>query len=93
MVELRTAESSAKSARKGVWKDLPVPSAGALAKAKEIEKGRNWDGVVTRIWGADMLSILPLGSNVERKLQLSSVRQPRYAFSFFPYDAMADLPA
>ena len=77
MVELRTAESGAKAARKGVWKDLPVPTAGAVAKAKELEKERKWDGVVTRVWGADMLSVLPAGSNVERKLQLSSIRQPR----------------
>lgn len=90
MVELRTAESTAKAARKGVWKDLPIPSAGAVAKAKEMEKERKWDGVVTRVWGADMLSVLPVGSNVERKLQLSSIRQPRFVLPSHSPSPFAD---
>ncbi|KAL8292267.1 hypothetical protein RQP46_001733 [Phenoliferia psychrophenolica] len=77
MAELRKAEGEAKAARRALWRSLPMPAPGAAAVAAQQAKDSKWDGVVTRVWGADMLSVLKTGDTVERRLQLSSVRQPR----------------
>ncbi|KAM0752525.1 hypothetical protein T439DRAFT_324618 [Meredithblackwellia eburnea MCA 4105] len=77
MAELRKAESEAKNARRGLWKSLPVPAPGAAAVAAQQEKDRKWDGVITRVWGADQISVVKVGEEAERRLQLSSVRQPK----------------
>ncbi|GAA6013769.1 hypothetical protein JCM10207_008185 [Rhodosporidiobolus poonsookiae] len=70
MSELRRAELDAKTHRRGLFKDAAVPAAGA-AQAK------GWTALVTRVWGADMLSIVKEGEQQERRVQLASVRQPR----------------
>ncbi|KAL7409726.1 transcription factor [Mrakia frigida] len=87
---LRSAEASAKSKRLAMWENEPVPAApgagasnggGARAVAtpsQEKEVVRNFEGVVTRIWGADQISVLEKGEQgSERRIQLSSVRGPR----------------
>lgn len=77
MAELRKAEGEAKTARRALWRSLPMPAPGAAAVAAQQAKDSKWEGTVTRVWGADMLSVLKTGDTVERRLQLSSVRQPR----------------
>ncbi|SCV72043.1 BQ2448_4737 [Microbotryum intermedium] len=77
MAELRKAEAEAKGARRGVWKSLPAATPTAAAKAAQQEKERKFEGVVTRVWGADMLSIVKTGETKERRIQLASVRQPK----------------
>lgn len=79
MSELRKAEAEAKGARRNVWRNLPAPTPTAAAQAAQQEKERKWEGVVVRVWGADMLSVVRNGDTKgeERRLQLSSVRQPR----------------
>ncbi|KAK4705914.1 staphylococcal nuclease domain-containing protein 1, partial [Phenoliferia sp. Uapishka_3] len=77
MAELRKAEGEAKAARRALWRSLPMPAPGAAAVAAQQAKDSKWDGVVTRVWGADMLSILKTGEQTERRVQLASVRQPR----------------
>ena len=57
-------------------------AAAAHAQAQEKEIVRNFEGVVTRIWGADQISVLEQGENaIERRIQLSSVRGPRFVLS------------
>ncbi|SCZ88438.1 BZ3500_MvSof-1268-A1-R1_Chr2-1g04411 [Microbotryum saponariae] len=77
MAELRKAEAEAKGARRGVWKSLPAATPTAAAQAAQHEKERKFEGVVTRVWGADMLSIVKTGETKERRIQLASVRQPK----------------
>lgn len=77
MAEFRKAEGEAKLGRRGVWKNLPVPAPAAAAVAAQQEKEKKFEGVVVRVWGADMVSVIKNGETEERKLQLSSIRQPR----------------
>lgn len=77
MLELRKAESEAKAGRRALWKNLPVVTVQASAAAAKREVDRKWEGVVTRVWGADMLTVLRNGEGKEYRLQLSSVRQPK----------------
>ncbi|GAA5875888.1 hypothetical protein JCM3774_001113 [Rhodotorula dairenensis] len=74
MSELRRAEADAKSHRRGLYKDLPDPR---IAAQQAAASGRSFDALVTRVWGADMLSIVKNGEQTERRVQLASVRQPR----------------
>ena len=74
MSELRRAEADAKSHRRGLYKDLPDPR---IAAQQAAASGRRFDALVTRVWGADMLSIVRNGEQTERRIQLASVRQPR----------------
>lgn len=74
MSELRRAEADAKSHRRNLYKDLPDPR---IAAQQAAASGRSFDALVTRVWGADMLSIVKTGEQTERRVQLASVRQPR----------------
>ncbi|GAA6034124.1 hypothetical protein JCM8097_000707 [Rhodosporidiobolus ruineniae] len=70
MSELRKAELDAKQQRRGLFKDAVVPAANGAAT-------KGWTALVTRVWGADMLSVVKEGEQKERRIQLASVRQPR----------------
>jgi hypothetical protein len=50
---------------------------GATVQEKEMVKA--FDGIVTRVWGPDQLSVQERNSEdgSERRIQLSSVRGPR----------------
>lgn len=84
MSELRRAEVDARSHRRGLFKDLPDPRVAAQQAAAS---GRTFTATVTRVWGADMLSVVQDGDSTttttpttphkERRVQLASVRQPR----------------
>lgn len=82
MPELRKAEAEAKAARRCLWKDLPAPTQQSQAAAAQKAKDSKFDGVVTRVWGADQLSVLRADGK-EIRLQLSSTRQPRSDFAAF----------
>lgn len=52
---------------------------GGANGAPQTSKGTIFDGTVVRVWGSDTVSVIAKGDekNVERKLQLASVRGPR----------------
>jgi staphylococcal nuclease domain-containing protein 1 len=87
---LRAAEKSAKDKRIGIWeKYVPPASArsqtngganGPTGTAVPTSKGSSFDATVVRIWSADTISVVAKGDSdaKERKLQLASVRGPRW---------------
>ncbi|KAA1099307.1 hypothetical protein PGT21_002984 [Puccinia graminis f. sp. tritici] len=86
MERLRKAEAEGKAARRGHWKSVAAPasdpsaangSTGASAPGK-----MKFDGIVSRVWTGDTVSIRVNSASKsdgqeERKVQLSSIRQPR----------------
>ncbi|GAA5975870.1 hypothetical protein JCM11641_002826 [Rhodosporidiobolus odoratus] len=68
MSELRKGEIEAKQHRRGLFKDAVVPTPAQV---------KGWTAIVTRVWGADALSVSKEGEQSERRIQFSSVRQPR----------------
>lgn len=80
MAELRKAEAEAKAGRRALWATLPAPTPSTAAVQAQQEKDRKFEAIVTRVWGADTLSVLKKGDTVERRIQFSSVRQPRCGF-------------
>lgn len=89
MPELRKAEASARANRLGHWKSLPPPVASIATANGEVVLGKitAFEGIVTRVWGADLLSILPSGSKEERRIQFASIRQPKPVGGFAGYQA------
>lgn len=77
MSELRKAEAEAKAGRRALWTSLPTPTPSTAAVQAQQEKDRKFEAIVTRVWGADTLSVLKKGDTVEKKIQFASVRQPR----------------
>lgn len=76
MQELRKAEAEAKAGRRCLWRNLPEPTQAGQAAAAQQEKERRYDAVVTRVWGADQLSVLRADGK-EVRIQLASTRQPK----------------
>ncbi|KAM0791327.1 hypothetical protein ACM66B_005797 [Microbotryomycetes sp. NB124-2] len=77
MAELRRAEADAKAGRRGLWANLPVATPSAVQAQAQKEQDSKFDAIVTRVWGADTLSVIKVGESKERRIQLSSVRQPK----------------
>ncbi|GAA5856749.1 hypothetical protein JCM8547_008820 [Rhodosporidiobolus lusitaniae] len=71
MSQLRRAEHEARTHRRGLFANSAPPASQQQLKG--------WTATVTRVWGADMLSVVKQGEEGkgERRVQLSSVRQPR----------------
>ncbi|GAA6062972.1 hypothetical protein JCM10212_005731 [Sporobolomyces blumeae] len=80
MQELRRAEQEAKLLRRGLWKDLPDPEVEIRKNGSTAAgAGRgSFNAIVVKVWGADMVTLAKteMGKE-EKKVQLSSVRQPR----------------
>lgn len=78
MKDLRSAELSAKNGRIGLWKDLvrPIASTSASNATGTPLSTKAFSAIVTRVWGADALSIQE-ANKPERRITLSSVRQPK----------------
>lgn len=57
-----------------LWKTFEPQDKGNLGAETEF------DGIVTRIWNGDTLSIQSSTTNVEYKIGLSSIRQPKFVF-------------
>ena len=88
MSGFRSAEKAAKSARKGIWSELPAPpnaasnlngtpSSGSKHPLQVVNK--HFEGIVSRIWNAESLSVRKgkHGEEEEIKVFLASVRQPK----------------
>ncbi|BGP08133.1 hypothetical protein JCM10049v2_003979 [Rhodotorula toruloides] len=73
MSELRRGELEAKANRRGLFKDAVMPATNGAGSSA----AKGFTAIVTRVWGADMLSIVKEGESTERRVQLASVRQPR----------------
>lgn len=91
MDKLRTAEKSAQAKKSGVWENY-VPTSGPAARAAaggakggELPKEsqlRSFEGLVTRIWSADSVSVQEKGQTSELRVQLASTRGPRFVDAF-----------
>ncbi|CAG8728623.1 7415_t:CDS:1, partial [Ambispora leptoticha] len=69
-VKLRAAEKLAKEKRLRIWQDH-------VARIKAGGEDHEFSGTVTKIISGDTLQIRVNRSGVEKKLQLSSIRQPK----------------
>jgi staphylococcal nuclease domain-containing protein 1 len=71
MSALRTAEAEAKTAKRGLWQNATA--------SVSAPKGKGYEALVTRVHGVDAISVRKGkdGEGEERKITLSSVRQPK----------------
>lgn len=86
MERLRVAEKEGKTKRLGIWKNVaPAAASNGLAANGKAGAQKAYEGVVTRVWAGDSFSIRATlgGKEQEKRLQLSSVRMPRYATCSF----------
>lgn len=67
----RVAEKKAKDRRARLWKDY-VPAASSISSLEST-----FEGIVTRVLGADLLLVEKSKTKEETKIQLSSVRGPK----------------
>ncbi|KAF8313103.1 transcription factor [Clavulina sp. PMI_390] len=77
MERLRAAEKAGKEKRVGVYANV-APTAAPTAAANGSHDSTSFEAQVVRVWSGDQISVMEKGSNKERRLQLSSVRAPRY---------------
>lgn len=77
MEKLRQAERSAKEKHLNLFEHALAP---AVKSNGTISNGstRQFDAVVTRVWSGDQISVLEKDGSKERRIQLSSVRAPKY---------------
>ncbi|KAJ3120522.1 hypothetical protein HK098_004550 [Nowakowskiella sp. JEL0407] len=66
--KLRAAETKAKEKKLRLWKDYV---------AKQKINNSNFEAVVTKILGPDLIQVQPVGSTQERKIAIASVRSPK----------------
>jgi staphylococcal nuclease domain-containing protein 1 len=86
MERLRKAEAEGKTARRGHWKSIAAstsdPSVANGSTGASATSKAKFEGIVSRVWTGDTLSIRVTSPSKadgqeERKVQLSSIRQPR----------------
>lgn len=78
MERLRAAEKSAKERRICLYASAPISATkNAGSTPSQNNKPQAFDGLVTRIWSGDQISVLDQ-TGKERRLQLSSVRGLKY---------------
>jgi staphylococcal nuclease domain-containing protein 1 len=77
MEKLRAAEKNAKERRLCLFANAAVPKSNGVAGAGS-DAHKAFDGIVTRVWSGELLSVAEKDSGKERKLYLSSVRAPKY---------------
>lgn len=87
MERLRAAERTAKEKRLGLYaSSAPTPAAGSAGTVKANGglggAPRAFEGTVVRVWSGDQVSVWDKESGKERRVQLSSVRGPKYVFPF-----------
>ncbi|RIA91953.1 transcription factor [Glomus cerebriforme] len=75
--KLRAAENIAKEKQLRLWKDH-------VARNKASGDNHEFEATVTRIISGDTISVKHNRTGIERKLQLSSIRQPKPKDSKFP---------
>ncbi|GJE95916.1 nuclease domain-containing protein [Phanerochaete sordida] len=77
MERLRQAERAAKEKRLKLYANAPVPAAKSNGTVAANGSSRTFDGIVTRVWSGDQISVAERESGKERRVQLSSTRAPR----------------
>ncbi|KNZ57389.1 hypothetical protein VP01_2171g1 [Puccinia sorghi] len=86
MERLRKAEAEGKAAQRGHWKLVAAstndPSAANGSTVATAPSKMKFEGIVSRVWTGDTFSIRVSSANKsdgqeDRKVQLSSIRQPR----------------
>ncbi|EPQ57603.1 hypothetical protein GLOTRDRAFT_99467 [Gloeophyllum trabeum ATCC 11539] len=80
MERLRAAEKTAKERRACLYANTAsVPAAKTNGTGQPTTKGdsQSFEGVVTRVWSGDQVSVLERDTGKERRLQLSSTRSPK----------------
>lgn len=79
MERLRAAEKTAKEKRACLYANLTTASASTTVKSNGTTSGntRVFDGIVSRIWSGDQISVIDRESGKERRLQFSSTKGPR----------------
>jgi staphylococcal nuclease domain-containing protein 1 len=84
MERLRAAERSAREKRLGLYASAaPLPGAkadGGAPGAGGSTKSAPFEGTVVRVWTGDQISVVGKEGR-ERRVQLSSVRGPKYVIS------------
>ena len=81
MEKLRQAERAAKEKRLNLYANSPAPAARSANGAPATSNTRNFEGIVTRVWSGDQLSVCEKDGSKEKRIQLSSVRAPKYVVS------------
>ncbi|KZT24206.1 transcription factor [Neolentinus lepideus HHB14362 ss-1] len=78
MERLRAAEKVAKEKRACLY-TASAPAAKTNGASHSAAKGetRSFEGVVSRVWSADQISVIDRDTGKERRLQLSSTRGPK----------------
>ncbi|OBZ67115.1 Nuclease domain-containing protein 1 [Grifola frondosa] len=76
MERLRAAEKIAKEKRVYLYANISAPSAKTNGAAVN-GSARSFEGVVSRVWSGDQISVVEKDSGKEHRLQLSSTRGPK----------------
>lgn len=85
MERLRAAERTGKEKRACLYANVPSAAGASAGSAIRANGGassgvgsrRDYEAVVTRVWSADQLSVVPKEGSKERRVQLSSTRAPK----------------
>lgn len=80
MERLRAAERQAKEKHLKLYANALTPSTVKSNGTVSNGNTRNFDGIVTRVWSGDQLSVVEKDGSKERRIQLSSTRAPKSVF-------------
>ncbi len=90
MERLRQAERSAKEKRLGLFANIAAPPIKANGAVAANGGPRHFDAVVIRVWSGDQISVAEKDGSKERRIQLSSVRAPKYILVIVFHSPSAD---
>ena len=76
MERLRQAERAAKEKRVNLYAGTAAPVAKSNGHTVNGASSK-FDGIVTRVWSGDQISVADKDTNKERRIQFSSTRAPR----------------
>ena len=80
MERLRAAEKTAKEQKLRLFATTttttPVSKSNGATQTNGTSK--SFDGTVIRVWSGDQISVIEKDSTVERRIQFSSTRAPKY---------------
>ena len=84
MERLRAAEKLAKGRRLYLYANLPSAASGGKSNGPASNgQSQIFDATVVRVWSGDQISVVEKDSAMERRLQLSSTRGPKYVSTTF----------
>jgi staphylococcal nuclease domain-containing protein 1 len=88
MERLRAAEKVAKEKRLYLYANLPSAASGGKSNSPGSNgQSQIFDATVVRIWSGDQISVVGKDGALERRLQLSSTRGPKYVSTAFKLSA------